>query len=117
MNPNVRQRYDAELHDARSAVAAGRIDDAWAALEAAHVLSQPWAMPHVRVHGRMLALGIRTRDLREVRGQLVRLLVAGPGSASGRYPVGNTGRSNVRATQPMPVPDDLAGLLEGAARG
>ena len=65
----------------------------------------------------MFALGWRTRDVGEVRGQLIRLVVAGPGSASGRYPVGNTGRSNVRATEPMPVPDDLAALLDGAARG
>ena len=47
----------------------------------------------------------------QVLGQIVRTLVAGPGSAVGRYPLGNTGRSNVPATQPMPVPEDLAELL------
>ena len=41
----------------------------------------------------------------------VRILVAGPGSATGRYPRGNTGRPNVPATKPMPVPADLAELL------
>ena len=37
--------------------------------------------------------------------------MAGPGSATGRYPLGNTGRANVSATKPMPIPDDLAELL------
>ena len=117
MDGRVRARFDAELAAARAAGADGRFDEAWAALETAHILSQPWGWPHVRVHGRMLALGWRTRDLGEVRGQLVRLLVAGPGSASGRYPVGNTGRADVPATAPMPIPDDLAALLDGAAGG
>lgn len=45
-------------------------------------------------------------------GQIVRLIVAAPGSWSGRVPVGNTGRSDVPLMQPMPVPDDLAALLE-----
>ena len=85
---------------------------AWALLEEAHVLSQPWAWPHIKVHAAMLALGWRTRDRREVRGQLLRIVVAGSGSVTGRYPEGNTGRASVPATQPMPVPDDLRTLLE-----
>jgi hypothetical protein len=117
MTSEVRQRFDAELAAAQAAATDGRIDEAWSALEAAHILSQPWAWPHVRVHAQMLALGWRTRDRAEVRGQLLRLVVAGPGSLSGKYPVGNTGRANVSATEPMPIPDDLAGLLEGAGRG
>ena len=40
----------------------------------------------------MLRLAMRTRNRREVTGQLLRLVVAGPGSASGRHPKGNTGR-------------------------
>lgn len=90
----------------------GEIDRAWALLEEAHVLSQPWARPHVRVHLAMLGLGWRTRDRREVVGQVIRTLVAGPGSLSGRYPGGNIGRATVPATQSMPVPAELRGLLE-----
>jgi hypothetical protein len=59
----------------------------------------------------MLGVAWRERDRREVTGQLVRLVVAGPGSATGRYPVGNSGRARVPATLPMPLPDDLAALL------
>jgi len=89
------------------------LDDeaAWAHLEDAHVLSQPWIRPHLRVHSAMLALGWSQRNRREVVGQLARLIVAGPGSATGRYPVGNTGRAAVSAFEPMPIRDDLAHLL------
>ncbi len=84
---------------------------AWAHLEDAHVLSQPWIRPHLRVHVAMLALGWSQRDRSEVIGQLARLIVAGPGSATGRYPVGNIGRATVSAFEPMSIRDDLAHLL------
>jgi hypothetical protein len=59
----------------------------------------------------MLGLAWREKDRREAFGQVIRVLVAAPGSALGRYPQGNTGRTTVPLTQPMPVPDDLAALL------
>jgi hypothetical protein len=105
-----RRRYDDELARARDLADPA---EAREALATAHILSQPWAWPHVRVHLAMLGLALRTRDGREVRGQLVRAVVAGPGSLTGRYPVGNTGRSDVSATAPMPVAPDLAALLSG----
>ena len=57
------------------------------------------------------AAAVRRRDGREIAGQLLRLLLAVPGSVSGRYPVGNTGGADVSAFSPMPVPDDLRPLL------
>lgn len=48
----------------------------------------------------MLAQAWRDRGNVEVRGQILRLVVAGPGSAARRYPVGNTGRARVPATTP-----------------
>jgi hypothetical protein len=85
-------------------------------LEDAHVLSQPWALMHVRVHGSMFVTAIVQGDVREVRGQLSRIAVAGPGSLSGRYPTGNTGRARVRATQPMPITGELAEVLQRAGQ-
>src|SRR3954453_23496385 len=90
---------------------AGNLDEAWRLLERTHILSQPWVWPHVRSHLDMLRLALHTRDRHETLGQIARVLLAGPGSAAGRYPLGNTGRSNVSATQPMPIPEDLAELL------
>lgn len=80
-------------------------------LERAHILSQPFAGPHVRTHVAMLGLGIRNRDRREITGQVLRLLVAGPGTAMRRYPLGNTGGANVSAVQPMDIPADLRTIL------
>jgi hypothetical protein len=108
----VRVRLRDDLDRAARAVKGRRADDAWLLLEEAHVLSQPWAVAHVRVHWRMLTLAVRTRDRDEVAGQVIRLIVAGPGSLVGRYPVGNTGRAGVGLTDPMPMPPDLARLLE-----
>ena len=107
----VAERLGSDLASARAEGRAGDPGAAWVLLEEAHVLSQPWAWPHVKVHAAMLALGWRTRDRREVRGQLLRIVVAGPGSLTGRYPEGNTGRAAVPATQLMLVPDDLRALL------
>jgi Protein of unknown function (DUF3703) len=83
----------------------------WAHLERAHVLSQPMAGRHIRTHMAMLAAGWRRRDMHEIAGQLMRLVVAGPGSVTGRYPVGNPGGANVSAFRPMSMPEDLAALL------
>ena len=96
--------------------ARGRGDHAaeWNHLERAHILSQPMAGPHVRTHVSMLGYGLRRHDRREVVGQVVRLMVAGPGSWTGRYPTGNTGGADVSALLPMDIPPDLRAVLEGA---
>lgn len=100
----MRETLAAELAAVRQAIGTGA--DAWRHLERAHILSQPWAVDHVRVHVEMLRCARHERDRVEVRGQLLRLVVAGPGSLVGRYPVGNTGRARVPATMPMPIVDD-----------
>ena len=111
--PQIAGAIEADRRAARAARAAGDLDEAWRLLERTHILSQPWAWPHVRSHLDMLRLAVHVRDRREVLGQIGRTLVAGPGSAAGRYPLGNTGRASVPATRPMPVPGDLAELLSG----
>ena len=100
------------VEQSRAAVRAGDDPAAWHRLEEAHILSQPWPTPHVGVHRRMLGLALRRGPRREIPGQVFRILVAGPGSAAGRYPVGNTGRADVSAFAPMPMPDDLRALLD-----
>ena len=72
------------------------------------------AVLHVRTHVAMLGAGIRRHDRREIVGQLLRLVVAGPGSLTGRYPVGNTGGADVNALTPMPIPADLIPFLPHA---
>ena len=112
MTDEIRGRIDSNLVEARESRARGDWGRCWQLLEDAHVLSQPWAWPHTRVHSAMLATGWRARDRQEVLGQALRLLVGGPASAFGRYPTGNTGRSQVPAKQRMPVRPDLAEMLQ-----
>ena len=107
-------RLQQNLIESRQARKSKDFDRCWTLLEDAHVLSQPWAWLHVRVHGSMFVAAMVQRDVREVRGQLSRIAVAGPGSFSGRYPTGNTGRARIPATQPMPIRSDLAKMLEQA---
>jgi len=58
------------------------------------------------MHWRMLQLGLWIGDWREVFGQVTRIVAAALFSRIW-IPVGNTGRANVSATLPLPVPEDL----------
>ncbi len=106
--PAISELIAAELDAARTAA------EPWAPLERAHILSQPWAWPHTRVHAAMFATAIRQRDPQETLGQFVRIIVAAPGSLTGRYPIGNTGRTTMALTETAPVPDELGEMLEQA---
>lgn len=103
-----RARYRQEMTASRTAVDP---QQRWRHLERAHILSQPDPWLHTCNHAAMLALALRCRDRREALGQVVRIVVAAPGSMTGRYPEGNTGRVAAGLTTPMPVPDDLARAL------
>jgi hypothetical protein len=107
----LRQAWAEEIDGARLARTGGDTGAEWRHLERAHILSQPLPGPHLRTHAAMFAAAWRRRDARELIGQTVRLLLAVPGSVSGRYPVGNTGGADVSAFRPMAVPDDLRPLL------
>jgi hypothetical protein len=96
-----------EMAAYQSAVEAGDDDRAWHHLERVHIVSQLYLGPHLASHGAMLGFAIEKRDWSEVLGQMVRMILAPLGTLTGRLPVGNTGRSNVSAFAPMPVPDDL----------
>lgn len=107
----LRAAYTAEMTAAR-ATSIGT--ERWAHLERAHILSQPYPWPHTRNHIAMLGLALRQRDRREALGQVVQIIVAAPGSALGRYPEGNTGRTRAGLMTPMPIPEDLAQTIARA---
>ncbi|HET9728832.1 MAG TPA: DUF3703 domain-containing protein [Acidimicrobiia bacterium] len=110
-----RKAWSDECAEASAAKARGDVSGEWHHLERAHILSQPVARLHVQTHFAMLGSAWRRRDRHEVFGQLFRLIVAAPGSWTGRYPTGNTGGADVNAFRPMPVPDDLEVLLRDEA--
>lgn len=106
----LRHAYDRYLREAHAHTRDRRIDAAWACLEAAHILGQQSTRLHVASHWAMLRLAWRTRNRPEIGGQIARLL----GAAVATWlwvPVGNSGRANVSAFAPAPIPDDLATLI------
>jgi hypothetical protein len=106
----LRAAYGVELDAAREATIRRDIGVAFRHLERAHILSQRHTRQHVHVHWLMLKLGTSGRDWREVLGQLSRIVAAAVFSRIW-VPIGNTGRANVSALKPMPIPDDLREIL------
>ncbi|ACY21844.1 conserved hypothetical protein [Gordonia bronchialis DSM 43247] len=104
----VRTAYTAEMAAARTST---EDTQRWSHLERAHILSQPFSWPHTSNHIAMLVLALRQHDRREALGQVLRIIVAAPGSVLGRYPEGNTGRTRAGLMTPMPIPADLAATL------
>ena len=111
MDQTLRNAYAAELDVARAARIAGNVELAFHHLERAHILGQRDTLKHVETHWLMLRLALSTRSFREVFGQVTRIVAAALFSRIW-VPIGNTGRANVSAIQPMPVPEDLRETLE-----
>jgi hypothetical protein len=111
MTPTLRHAYETELAAASRVTAEGDFERAFEHLGRAHILSQRFTWRHVHVHWLMLKLAASIGDWPEVLGQLSRIIAA---SVFSRIwvPIGNTGRANVGAMKPMPIPDDLRSLLE-----
>lgn len=110
----IRPFVDAELASARRCATAGDDATGFRHLERAHVASQGSTVQHVRVHWAMLRWGVERRDAREVLGQLFRITGAAALTVFGLVPEGNTGGANVSAVQPMPIPPDLAEVIDRA---
>jgi hypothetical protein len=111
MKGALRAAYLAELAASTSAATGGEIATAFRHLERAHILSQRHTWQHVHVHWLMLRLGWSVRDWQEVLGQCSRVVAAALFSRIW-VPIGNSGRANVSAVKPMPMPDDLRSILE-----
>lgn len=101
-----------ELQASGGRSAAGDLNSAFQHLERAHVLGQASTVTHTRVHWEMLKVGIRLRDLREIWGQIVRIVGAATKTPFGIYPKGNTGGANVWFFKPLPIPIDLQQILD-----
>ena len=111
MNGPLRAAYDAELEAADAAALGGKTEVAFNNLERAHILGQRHTREHVRAHWLMLRLGASAGAWREVFGQTTRIVAAALFSRIW-VPTGNTGRANVSALKPMPIPGDLRAVLE-----
>ena len=116
MTMTVREHVANEILLSDSFLRTGELDQAFKHLERAHVLGQSITVDHTRVHWRMLKIGWRRRDPREVFGQIIRIVGAATKTALGIYPKGNTGGANVYFFKPMPIADDLQAILGEANR-
>lgn len=104
------EAYEQEMQQADQALRRGDFGVAFWHLERAHVLAQRMTGRHTLIHCRMLITGLRRGDLREVVGQVPRI-VASILFSRLWVPRGNTGRARVSAFAPMPVPADLQHLV------
>lgn len=108
-----RVAYRAERADARRCFARRDIVEGWRHLERAHILAQPDPVAHVGSHVAMLRRAVIDRDAREVVGQALRAVLAGPASLVGRIPTGNDGRARTPLSEQKPIPADLERFLPG----
>lgn len=111
MSPKLKKAFKQEMDVAKSLYQQAKYDECFHHLERAHVLGQRNYIPHVVNHFWMMKVGLRTGDMREVFGQILRIL-GSVCSLIGVAPIGNTGGANVSIIKPMPIPADLAQYFE-----
>jgi hypothetical protein len=104
------EAYEQEVNQAAIALRQKDFETAFHHLERAHVLAQCMTGRHTFIHWRMLVAGLRCGDMREVVGQLPRI-VASLLFSRLWVPRGNNGRARVSAFKPIPVPGDLRHLV------
>jgi hypothetical protein len=111
---SIKKHVDVEIEQASMHLESGDLETAVRHLERAHILGQASTAQHTRVHWLMLKLGWIRRDLREVAGQILRIVGASTKTPFGIYPSGNTGGANVSPFKSMPIPADLEAILKRA---
>jgi len=102
------------LSDYATALKRKELHEAWHHLERAHVIGQSYPYHHSLVHWKMLLFGCRIKSIKEVIGQVPRLLVGGVKSFVGTIPVGNTGGANVPPMRSMPVQPEIQEIFRRA---
>lgn len=106
--------FKQSLQDYATALNKNEMGKAWHHLEKAHVIGQRYPYHHSLVHWKMLVFGCRIKNVKEVIGQLPRLMVGGIKSFVGTIPVGNTGGANVPPMQSMPIQQEIREIFEKA---
>lgn len=103
-----------ELRRSRQAQQLGDYATAFVHLENAHVLGQASTYWHVRVHLHMMLWGIRRKDVKEIFGQVIRVIGAAVLTAMRGVPEGNTGGSNVSPEKAMSITPEHAEIIASA---
>lgn len=116
MENRIRKYVDAEIEKASNFIKSNDLMSAFRHLERAHVIGQAVTVEHTRVHWLMLKIGWKKRDVREIFGQLFRIVGASTKTPFGIYPTGNTGGANVSPFKSLPIPEDLQEIIKEAKR-
>jgi hypothetical protein len=112
MPDKIRFHYKKEALAYEEALGRKNMRKAWNHLERVHIIAQLYPIAHTATHWRMLLFGIKIKSIKEIVGQIPRLLFGGIKSFIGLVPVGNTGGANVPALKPLPMPLDLHKILK-----
>lgn len=104
--------YLEELKQYRLCLKNNRLHNAWCHLERAHIIGQRYPIAHSYVHWRMLLFGIKIKSIKEIAGQIPRLIFGGVKSFVGRVPVGNPGGANVPPLKPYPIEEDIKQIFQ-----
>jgi hypothetical protein len=112
MPKGLRPYYNTEIALYREHMDSNNFENAWRRLERCHIMGQPWALEHTQVHWLMLKFGFRIKSLREITGQIPRLLIGGVKSFVGKIPVGNTGGASVPPLRSMEIPSDIHEVMK-----
>jgi len=107
----LKTHFENELLLAQQQYKQNNLRASWRHLERAHILGQAWPVQHTKAHWKMMGFALRIKNIKEIIGQIPRLLVGGIKSFVGEIPVGNTGGANVPPLKPMEIPDDLNQIL------
>ncbi len=106
--------YKVELMSYHDQYKKGNLTIAWNHLERAHVIGQKYPYEHSYIHWKMLLFGLKIKNIKEVIGQIPRLLIGGVKSFVGKIPVGNTGGSNISGLKPLPIQKDIRDIFTKA---
>ena len=103
-----------ELENYHAEYSSGNLPRAWNHLERANIIGQNYPCAHTLVHLKMLKFGIKTKDAKEIIGQIPRLIFGGVKSFVGIIPVGNPGGANVPPLRPFPIERELQDIFAKA---
>jgi len=111
MKNKLKNAFNHEMELAQTSFASEDYQQCYSHLERAHILGQRNYLPHVKSHYWMYKVGLKTGDVREALGQVVRMIMS-IFSIINLVPLGNTGRARISPVKPMPIPADLAQYFE-----
>jgi hypothetical protein len=103
--------YRNELLKAKQLLKENKLQECWRHYERAHIIGQRYPLQHSYIHWQMLKFGIKIKSIKEILGQITRLVFGGIKSFVGTVPIGNTGGANVPPLKPMEIPNDIQEIL------